>query len=93
MSVDAPHACAFCGSERGAVTALSGGGRLVSWTVIRVAPGRYAAEVPYVVALIDLDEGGRITARVAGDGERLTAGQPVGLASVDSARGPIFQPR
>jgi hypothetical protein len=33
----------------------------------------------------------RKTARLAGDPEHLTAGQPMALVTVDAARGPIFQ--
>jgi hypothetical protein len=90
-SVAAP-ACRFCGADGGAAVDLSGRGRLVSWTVIRVAPGRYAEEAPYAVGLIALDEGVRLTARLSGDPERLQAGQPVTFVSADPARGPIFEP-
>jgi len=90
LSVAAPLACLYCGSERGETATLSGRGRLVSWTVIRVAPARYAAEAPYTVAVIELAEGPRLTARVAGDPERLRGGQPLRLASIDAMRGPVF---
>jgi uncharacterized OB-fold protein len=90
LSVDAAT-CRFCGAEGGESVALSGRGRLLSWTVIRIPPARYAAEAPYAVGLLELDEGPRLTARVAGDPERLAAGQPLVLVTVDAARGPIFQ--
>jgi hypothetical protein len=90
ISLQAPS-CRFCGAEGGEPVPISGRGRLVSWTVIRVAPARYAAEAPYAVGLVELAEGPRITARVAGDPERLAAGQPVRLAAVDATRGAIFQ--
>ena len=83
--------CRFCGAEGGSQVDLSGRGRLLSWTVIRIPPARYAAEAPYAVGLLELEEGARITARVAGDPEHLTAGQPMALVTVDAARGPIFQ--
>jgi uncharacterized OB-fold protein len=38
-------------------------------TVVYLAPGRFAADVPYQVVIVRLDDGGNITARV--DGERL----------------------
>lgn len=90
--VESGPTCPFCGAEGGSEVTLSGRGRLVSWTVIRVAPARYAAEAPYAVGLLQLDEGPRLTARLAGDPERLAAGQPVAFASLDGARGPIFRP-
>ena len=83
--------CRFCGAEGGEALDLSGRGHLVSWTVIRIPPARYAAEAPYAVGLLQLDEGPRVTARVAGDPEQLSAGQPMVLVTVDAARGPIFQ--
>ena len=91
LSVNAAT-CRFCGAEGGELVDLSGRGRLVSWTVIRVAPACYAAEAPYAVGLLELEEGPRITARVAGDPERLCEGHAMALIAVDSTRGPIFQP-
>jgi uncharacterized OB-fold protein len=84
--------CRFCGAEGGEPLDLSGRARLLSWTVIRIPPPRYAAEAPYAVGLVELEEGARVTARVAGDPERLSAGQPMVLVTVDATRGPIFQP-
>jgi scaffold protein (connect acetoacetyl-CoA thiolase and HMG-CoA synthase) len=90
MSVNAAT-CRFCGAEGGEVVNLSGRGRLLSWTVIRVAPARYASEAPYAVGLLELAEGPRITARLEGDPERLVAGQSLGLVTVDPTRGPVFR--
>ena len=39
-------------------------------TVVHLAPARFAADVPYQVIIVKLDDGSRITARV--DGERVT---------------------
>jgi len=91
LSVDAA-ACRSCGAEGGEALDLSGRGHLLSWTVIRIPPARYASEAPYAVGLLELEEGPRITARIAGDPEHLTAGQPMVLVSIDPARGPIFHP-
>ena len=82
--------CARCGSERGEMLSLSGRGKLLSWTTIRVAPARYAAEAPFNVGIVELDEGVRMTARIDGDPERFSQGQRLTLSSVDAARGPIF---
>jgi uncharacterized OB-fold protein len=50
--------------------------------VIWSAPEAFAADVPYQTAIVTLDGGGRITARVAGDhvaiGDRVTEVEPVG---------------
>lgn len=92
LSLEAGRPCPFCGAPGGSPVVVSGRGRLLSWTVIRVAPARFAAEAPYAVGLLELPEGLRLTARLEGDPERFTAGQAVALASVDPTRGPIFRP-
>jgi uncharacterized OB-fold protein len=92
LAVDRGRRCPFCGGEAGTSQPLSGRGRLVSWTTIRVAPARYAAEAPFTVGVIELDEGVRLTARVGGEPDRLVAGQPLVLAGLDDARGPRFDP-
>lgn len=92
VSVDEGRPCPSCESQGGSPVPLSGRGRLVSWTVIRVAPGRYAGEAPYAVGLLELPEGLRLTARLEGNFETLTAGQAVTFVALDPARGPLFRP-
>ena len=92
LSLDGGRSCPFCGSQGGSFVPLSGRGRLLSWTVIRVAPARYAAEAPYAVGLLELEEGLRLTARLEADPEKLTAGQAVAFVSLDPSRGPLFRP-
>lgn len=92
LSVDQDRPCPFCGSQGGSPVRFSGRGRLISWTTIRVAPDRYASEAPYTVGLVELEEGLRLTVRLAGDPERFSAGQAVAFTSRDPARGPIFAP-
>jgi uncharacterized OB-fold protein len=44
-------------------------------TIVHAAPEQYAADAPYQVAIIELDGGGRITARIlnrADIGERVS---------------------
>jgi uncharacterized OB-fold protein len=36
-------------------------------TVVHLAPERFAADVPYQVVIVVLDDGGRVTARVEGE--------------------------
>jgi uncharacterized OB-fold protein len=45
-------------------------GTVYTETVVHLAPERFAADVPYQVVIVKLDDGGRITARV--DGERVS---------------------
>ncbi len=92
LSVEGGRPCPFCGSLGGSIITLSGRGRLLSWTTIRVAPARYAAEAPYAIGLLELEEGLRLTARLEADPENLTAGQALAFVSLDPSRGPIFRP-
>jgi uncharacterized OB-fold protein len=70
-----------CASCRGAVfepLRLCGRGKVVTWTVIHVAPEGYAMQVPYVVAIVELDEGVRVTAQIAdAAAEQMEAGSRV----------------
>jgi uncharacterized OB-fold protein len=36
-------------------------------TVVHAAPEQFAAEAPYQLAIVTLEEGGRVTGRIAGD--------------------------
>lgn len=44
--------------------AFSGLGRIYSYTVIVDAPAGYEEQAPYIVALVELDEGVMVTAQV-----------------------------
>jgi uncharacterized OB-fold protein len=63
--------CCECGGENLKWTNLSGRGVVYSFTVIRQIVGGPTAkafedDIPYIVALIDLDEGPRLTSNVIG---------------------------
>ncbi len=42
-------------------------GTVYTETVIYSAPEAFAAEAPYQTAIVSLEEGGRLTVRIAGD--------------------------
>jgi uncharacterized OB-fold protein len=71
--------CPRCGSRQTEWRRASGYGVIYSYTVVRRAPSpAFASAVPYVVALADLDEGCRITARVSvEDAQQLVIGARV----------------
>jgi uncharacterized OB-fold protein len=50
-------------------------GSIYTETIVHLAPERFAADVPYQIAIIDLAEGGRLTARI--EGERVAIGDHV----------------
>jgi uncharacterized OB-fold protein len=54
-----------CGSSEFKLYKLSETGRIHSWTVIRNAPIGYERFTPYIVALIELDDGVKILSQVA----------------------------
>lgn len=45
-------------------TKLSGKGTIVTYTIIHVAPEQFEGQAPYPIAIIQLDEGPRITAQI-----------------------------
>ena len=44
---------------------LSDEGNLVTWTVIHVAPRGFLGQTPYIVGIVELDQGVRVTAQIA----------------------------
>lgn len=60
--------CAACFAPGPEWTQASGHGRLHTYTVVHRTPNaEFAADCPYVLAIIELDEGPRMTGRIAGD--------------------------
>jgi len=43
---------------------LSGKGKVVTYSIIYVAPEHFEGQVPYPIAIIELNEGPRITAQI-----------------------------
>ena len=58
--------CYGCGSSTMEWTEVSGKGKLVAFTVIHVSPDEFVEEVPYYVAIVELAEGTRVSARLLG---------------------------
>ncbi len=65
-----PKSTCDCGSRNLERIELSGNGRIVSYTTTYVAPVGYDKEVPYVVAIVELDEGPWIVGRLEVDADR-----------------------
>lgn len=62
------HLCPSCWSDGLEWTRSAGQGVVYSFTVMRRAPmPAFVKRVPYVVALIELDEGPRMMANIVGD--------------------------
>ena len=71
--------CGRCGSEAWSWTAASGRGVVYTWTITHQALfPPFAADVPYAVAVVELDEGPRIVTAVRGVAlDALRMGLPV----------------
>ena len=65
--------CPACWSDAVEWISLRGGGYLRSYTEVFAAPAIFASEVPYVLAIIDLDEDIRCLSRVLATWDELQA--------------------
>ncbi len=92
---------AYCPACRGRAwerAAVAGAGEVASYTVIRVPPGRLAAEAPYAIVVVRFPEGVSLLGRTTGIPlEALRVGLPVRLVppTDPSANPPVatFAPR
>jgi uncharacterized OB-fold protein len=57
--------CPACKSRQFDKMILKPEGKVLSYTVIRVAPSQFVDQAPYALAIIELDDGVRIMAQVA----------------------------
>ncbi|VWX49945.1 Zn-ribbon domain-containing OB-fold protein [Novosphingobium sp. 9U] len=70
--------CPHCHSDQLSWTDVSGLGEIYSFTVCRRPAGpAFSDETPYVVAIVELDEGPRMMSRITGDPEAVRIGQRV----------------
>jgi uncharacterized OB-fold protein len=61
--------CARCGSAKWSWEQSSGRGKIFSWTVTHQAlHPAFAADVPYAIAIVEMEEGVRLVSRVVGAG-------------------------
>ncbi|HKQ70647.1 MAG TPA: Zn-ribbon domain-containing OB-fold protein [Polyangiaceae bacterium] len=78
VAFPARRVCPSCHGDAFAPITLLGKGKLVTWTVIHVAPSDLAMQSPYVVGIVELAEGVRVTAQVVDcDPTELTFGTPL----------------
>ena len=64
VSFPARRFCPECRSQEMEPTTLSRSGRVITSTVVRVAPDDLAMEAPYAVALVETPEGARLMTQV-----------------------------
>ena len=87
--------CAGCQHTALVWTRSAGLGRILSHTTVHRAPTpAFRGDLPYVIALVDMDEGFRLMVNVQGGAEpALAIGQPVriGFVEVEGTALPIAQ--
>jgi uncharacterized OB-fold protein len=70
--------CPYCHADQLSWIVASGKGTIYSYTVAHQAFGSFAADVPFVVAIVELEEGARIMSRIVdAPRERVTVGTVV----------------
>lgn len=89
-------ACSHCTGSKLTWVRAAGGGQIASFTVVRRGVSADFT-APYVVALVDLDEGVRMMTHIIdADPEQLEIGMPVALdfqqVAIASGRQPVFRP-
>ena len=70
--------CPHCFSDKLGWESVSGRGKVYSYTVVRRASSRAFAE-PYVLAIVELDEGPRMTTIIVAAPESVKVGMPVAV--------------
>ena len=72
--------CDGCGGREFSTRAMRRTGKILTHTIIRVPPKPFADQAPFAVAVVEMDDGPRITTQIAGLGEGpLQIGQRVKL--------------
>ena len=72
--------CPKCKSKTFETVKLSREGKILTFTIIRVGPDKFSKETPYVVAIIELNDGVRLTSQVTDcDVDKVEIGNKVKL--------------
>lgn len=71
--------CPHCFSDSLTWTETSGQGKIHSFTVVHKAPPAFKEEAPYVVGIIELEEGARMLSRIIGEREEIAIGKSVSV--------------
>ena len=69
--------CPQCLSDHLEWERVSGRGKLYSYTIVRRASTRSFADQPYVLAIVELDEGPHMTTNLDAPPEKIKIGMPV----------------
>ncbi|MGH7906789.1 MAG: Zn-ribbon domain-containing OB-fold protein [Candidatus Binataceae bacterium] len=69
--------CPKCFSDRLEWKPCSGRANIFSYTIVEKTPSRAFAGAPYVLAIVELEEGARMTTNIAAAPETVRVGMPV----------------
>src|SRR5262249_20111428 len=70
--------CPYCFREAPSWVRSTGSGTIYSYTVVHQAYGWFAGQVPFVIAIVELQEGVRMVTRISGSPpEAVSIGAPV----------------
>ena len=85
--------CPYCGALGPEWVTAVGSGEVYSYTVVHRAPPEFADEAPYVIALVDLDEGVRMMTRLVDvDPKEVRVGLRVQVVFAGEPPAPHFRP-
>jgi uncharacterized OB-fold protein len=86
--------CPHCGGVDLKWATVTGRATVYSFTVVHRAPAEFQAEAPYVVALVDLEEGVRMLTRLVDvEPAAVRVAMPVEVTLRGEPRLPYFRPR
>jgi hypothetical protein len=71
------YSCSECGQSKFEKVGLTGKGTIRTYTVIRIPPLGFEDEVPYSLAVVELEEGVNVTARIVENNRDLKIGATV----------------
>lgn len=86
--------CPHCFSEQLEWVRASGHGRIYSYTVVHRPFGPFVSQAPFVVGIVELDEGVRMMTRILGPREEIAIEKCVQVTFVQSEAGvtlPYFE--
>ena len=91
LTVPPRGVCRHCGASTLEWVRLQGTGKLTSFTVIHIAPTEFKEEAPYVIGVVNLQEGVNVTARIEGfnpnEPNKIKIGTPVKIKKHVSREG------
>ena len=67
--------CHKCGNTNFEKVKFSGKGTLITYTILHAVPSRFKENAPLVIGLVELEEGGRISAQLEASDDELSVGK------------------